>query len=62
MRGVKKSITFPATITVSDADVAVKAEFAINRRDFGINYAGMANDLIRDDVVLRLDLKSPRKK
>lgn len=62
MRGVKKSITFPATITVSDADVAVKAEFAINRRDFGINYAGMANDLIRDDVVMRLDLKSPRKK
>ena len=62
MRGVKKSITFPATITVSDADVAVKAEFAINRKDFGIVYAGKADDLIRDDVVLRLDLKSPRKK
>ncbi len=62
MRGVKKSITFPATITVTEADVAVKAEFAINRKDFGVNYAGMANDLIRDDVVLRLDLKSPRKK
>lgn len=62
MRGVKKSITFPATITVSDAEVAVKAEFAINRKDFGIVYAGKADDLIRDDVVLRLDLKSPRKK
>ena len=62
MRGVKKSITFPAIITVSDADVAVKAEFAINRKDFGIVYAGKADDLIRDDVVLRLDLKSPRKK
>ncbi|HMS08697.1 MAG TPA: YceI family protein [Pyrinomonadaceae bacterium] len=62
MRGVKKSITFPATITVSDADVAVKAEFAINRKEFGIVYAGKADDLIRDDVVLRLDLKSPRKK
>ncbi len=62
MRGVKKSVTFPATITVTPADVAVKAEFSINRKDFGIAYAGKADDLIRDDVVLRLDLKAAKKK
>lgn len=62
LRGVTKSVTFPAAITVSDADVAVKSEFSINRKDFGILYAGKADDLIRDDVVLKLDLKSPRKK
>ena len=62
LRGVKKSITFPATINVSDSEVAVNAEFAINRKDFGILYAGKADDLIRDDVVLKLDLKAPRKK
>ena len=62
MRGVKKSITFPATITVTPADVNVKAEFSINRKDFGIVYAGKADDLIRDDVVLRLDLKAAKKK
>ena len=55
------SITFPAVIKVSPAEVAVNAEFAINRKDFGIVYAGKADDLIRDDVVIRLDLKSPRK-
>lgn len=62
LRGVKKSVTFPATITVTPDDVAVKAEFSINRKDFGIVYAGKADDLIRDDVVIKLDLKSPRKK
>ncbi len=62
LRGVKKSVTFPATITVTPDEVAVKAEFSINRKDFGIAYAGKADDLIRDDVVIRLDLKSPRKK
>lgn len=62
LHGVKKEITFPATITVSDADVAVKSEFSINRKDFGIVYAGKTDDLIRDDVVIKLDLKTPRKK
>lgn len=62
LRGVKKGISFPAEIKVSDAEVTVNADFAINRKDFGVNYAGMANDLIRDDVAIRLDLKAPRKK
>lgn len=62
MRGVKKSVTFPASISINDEAVAVKTEFAINRKDFGIVYAGKADDLIRDEVVIKLDLKSARKK
>ena len=62
LHGVKKAITFPAKITVTDADVAVESEFSINRKDFGIVYAGKTDDLIRDDVVIKLNLKSPRKK
>ncbi len=62
MRGVTKSITFPATINISDAEVAVNSEFSLNRKDFGIVYAGKADDLIRDDVVIKFDLKSARKK
>lgn len=62
LHGQTKSITFPAKITVTDADVAVESEFAINRKDFGIVYAGKADDLIRDDVVIKLNLKSQRKK
>lgn len=62
LHGQKKSITFPAKISISDAEVAVEAEFSINRKDFGIVYAGKTDDLIRDDVVIKLNLKSPRKK
>ncbi len=62
LHGQTKSITFPAKITVTDAEVAVDSEFSINRKDFGIVYAGKADDLIRDDVVIRFNLKSPRKK
>jgi polyisoprenoid-binding protein YceI len=57
LHGVTKSISFPATIQVTDDAVTVKAEFAINRRDFNINYPGMPNDLIRDNVVIKLDIK-----
>jgi polyisoprenoid-binding protein YceI len=58
LHGVTKSITFPATISVT-ADVAtVDANFAINRKDFGINYAGAADNLIRDDVVMTLRIRA----
>jgi polyisoprenoid-binding protein YceI len=60
MRGVTKSITFPAKITVSPAGVSATADFVINRKDFGVVYAGMADDLIKDDVVLKLALEAPR--
>ncbi|HEV3468706.1 MAG TPA: YceI family protein [Pyrinomonadaceae bacterium] len=60
LRGVRKSITFPASISVARDAVTVRAEFAINRKDFGITYAGRADDLIRDEVVLRLSLRAPR--
>jgi len=43
---------------VSPDAVGLKAEFAINRRDFNINFPGMPNDLIRDQVVLMLDVKA----
>lgn len=58
LHGVTKSISFPAAIAVTGEAVSVKAEFAINRKDFGIVYAGKADDLIRDNVVLKLDLNA----
>lgn len=61
LHGVKKSISFPATIQIAPSNVSVDAEFAINRKDFGILYPGKADDLIRDGVVIKLTLKIHRK-
>jgi polyisoprenoid-binding protein YceI len=58
LHGVTKSISFPAQITVSDEAASVNAEFAINRKDFNINYPGRPNDLIRDNVVIKLALNA----
>lgn len=60
IKGITKSVTFPATITVAGDAANVDAEFAINRRDFQLNYAGMPNDLIRDDVVIKLAIKGKK--
>lgn len=61
LRGTRKSVTFPAVIAVTPSAVKVSSEFSINRKDFGIVYAGKADDLIRDDVVIRLDLNTQRR-
>lgn len=62
LHGVKKSITFPVTITIAPDAATGTAEFSINRKDFNITIAGKPDDLIRDDVLLKLTLKAPRKK
>ena len=60
IHGVTKSISFPATVKTSGDAVDVDAEFAFNRKDFGIVYPGMPDDLIKDDVVLKLHFHAPR--
>jgi|ERR1043165_547419 polyisoprenoid-binding protein YceI len=60
MHGVTKSIAFPATISATADAVNVDANFSINRRDFNINYAGPANNLVRDDVVLMLKINATK--
>ncbi|HVS04055.1 MAG TPA: YceI family protein [Thermoanaerobaculia bacterium] len=56
LHGVTRRLTFPATIAVADDTVTAEAEFSIRRFDWDIKYKGAADDLIRDDVLLRFDL------
>jgi len=58
VHGQTHHITFPAVIDVVDGAVRARAEFSINRRDFGIEYPGMPDDLIRDEVVVRFDVRA----
>lgn len=61
LHGVKKTISFPATITVTADGATGTSEFKINRKDFGIVYPGKPDDLIKDDVLLKLSLKAHKK-
>jgi len=51
-----KNITFPATVSFEGETASIHAKFDINRKDFGVVYAGMPDDLIRDEVVIELKL------
>jgi polyisoprenoid-binding protein YceI len=61
LHGVTKQIQFPAEVHVSDDVVNLMAEFAINRFDFDVKYAGKADDLVRKEVVLKLNVKAAKK-
>lgn len=60
MRGTTKTITFPASLEAGQAHVRARAEFVIDRRDFGVAYPGMPDDLIQDNVVLTIELTADR--
>ena len=60
LHGVTKSITFPAKVNVTPDAVDVDAEFSINRKDFGVSFPGMKDDLIRDDVVIKLEIRGKK--
>lgn len=57
LRGKTVTIKFPADIKVDGDSATGKTQFKINRKDFDIVYAGKADDLIKDEVLLKLDLK-----
>ena len=60
LHGVTKAVTFPITFTESAQEISATSEFAINRKDFGLVYPGAPDDLIRDDVVLKLKVSGKR--
>ncbi len=58
LHGITKNISFPATVSQSGDTAKIDARFDINRKDFGIVYAGKTDDLIRDEVVIELKLEA----
>jgi polyisoprenoid-binding protein YceI len=60
LHGQTHAISFPAVIAVTPTGVTARAEFTIQRQDFGIVYPGMPDDLIRNEVVIRFAVVAPR--
>ncbi|MFV0209108.1 YceI family protein [Empedobacter falsenii] len=58
-RGAPKNVTFKANVTVDADGVTIKSEeFGINRKDFGITFVGGAGSIIKDEVLLQVDLSA----
>lgn len=53
LHGVTQPITFPATVNVAPTAVTASGQVTIDRQKFAITYPGMADDLIKDAVVLK---------
>jgi polyisoprenoid-binding protein YceI len=60
MHGQTKEVSFPARLELTDSALNASAEFSIDRNEWGITYPGMQDDLIRDRVVIRLDIHANR--
>lgn len=58
IRGITKSVGFPARVSVNDGSLEASAEFTIERFEFGIEYKGRADDLIRNNVLLKINLSA----
>jgi polyisoprenoid-binding protein YceI len=57
--GKSRPLSFPASITVGATETTVTATFDINRQNWGVSYPGKPDDLIKDDVQIRLNLTFP---
>jgi len=59
LHGVQKEVSIPVKAEQTAEGVRTTSEFTINRQDWGISYRGMADDLIKDEVLIKLDLMFP---
>lgn len=60
--GVRRSVAFPANITVTPEKVTGTAQFALSRKDFKVVFDGEADYLIKDYVLVKLNVNAARKK
>ncbi|MFH1463656.1 MAG: YceI family protein [Pseudomonadota bacterium] len=56
IHGITREVSFPATITVSPQGFRGQAELTLDRQDYGVSFPGKSDNLIRDAVVLTVDL------
>lgn len=59
IKDATRTIAFPVTAAVTDEAMTINSEFTIKRFDFNIEYKGMADDLIEDEVLMKLSFELP---
>ena len=61
LHGVTKTIGFPAKITVDGSTLKASAEFTIDRNLWGVSYAGLTDDLIKPEVLVKFEILANEK-
>jgi polyisoprenoid-binding protein YceI len=59
LKGVTKSIVFPANITKSDSSISATAKFYINRKDWGMHYRtedSFGDEIIRPEILIEFNI------
>jgi polyisoprenoid-binding protein YceI len=59
MRGEEKPVKFPIKVSNAADGVHAIAEFQINRHDWKVSFPGAKDNLIKDQVTVKLDLAFP---
>ncbi len=59
LHGAIKEVTIPVQAAFTPTGVNARSEFTINRHDWGISYKGMADDLVKDNVLMKVNLAFP---
>lgn len=54
IRDRSNRVTFPARVDIADGRVTAEADFIIDRQQWGLTYPGQPDDLIRDEVRVKL--------
>ena len=60
MHGQTNEVTFPAIVEVTPQAATVQAAFNIERDRWGLSYPGAPDDLIHDEVQIRIDARADR--
>ena len=67
LKGKTKTISFPATLTITDSEVTLESQpFNINRVDYGVNYASksvfgdLKDKFINDEIELVVKVKAKK--
>lgn len=58
IRGIAKSVRFPASIALEDGQLTAAAEFSIDRTVWGIGNGWVSDTVIRDNIVMELDIEA----
>ncbi|QDO93931.1 YceI family protein [Formosa sediminum] len=67
LKGIKKNVSFPVTVTTQDDTLSLVSEtFAINRTEWGVNFGSksvfdnLGDKFINDDIILTVKVKATK--